>query len=327
MHALDGAHVHAVTGPVATRRLGRCYAHAHLLGGPAEHPLDGSVAAADLHLDDAEHARAELLAFRAAGGATIVEMSCLDFGRSLSGLRTLSVATGTTIVATTGFRRGRTAVSAGVPLDWKELADRFERDVLEGEDGVTCGVIKAGSGAGELSDADRVVLRAAAAAQLRTGAPISTHTEAGQLVEEQLSELEAAGADLSRVAVAHVDRAYDVQAHRAALERGAYLIYDQIGKAKYRDAAGYAELLRWVVDEGYADRVMLSSDFGRRSYLASWGGSPGIDYVLVGFVEEMRALGVPEEILELGTLDTPARFFACVRNSCAAEAAVVEGAA
>jgi phosphotriesterase-related protein len=56
-----------------------------------------------------------------------------------------------------------------------------------------------------LSEAETKVFRAAAGAQKRTGAAISTHASLGRGGHAQLDVLEAAGADLSRVVIGHCD--------------------------------------------------------------------------------------------------------------------------
>lgn len=276
----------------------------------------GNVIGDDLHLDDAAAVLKELMDLRAVGAGAVVEMSCLDFNRSLQGLRGLATASGLAVVAATGFRSGQTCRAAGWALDWEKIAAKLEHDVLVGEAGVTCGVVKAGSGRGQLSDMDRATLRAAARAQVATGAPVSTHTDGGELALAQLDALEAAGGDLTRVAIGHLDRERDRDVHREVLKRGAYVIYDQIGKGKYGGVEYYRDLLQWVEAGGYGNRVMLSSDFGRRSYLAAFGGEPGLPYLLAQFSAEMISRGVSRDFLQHAMLENPARFFACERGGC-----------
>lgn len=304
--------MHTVTGTITPDGLaGYCAAHVHLLGGPAETPPDSGPHAADLHLRSEDIASAEAGLYHAAGGRALVEMSCLDFNRSLAGLRRVSLRTGVLIVATTGFRRGATALAAGYPADWGAIANRLRRDVYEGEDGVRCGLLKAGSGRGELTGADRAILRAAAVVQQETGYPVSTHTERGELAVDQLRELSRWGADLSRVAVGHLDREPDPAVHQKVLASGAFVLYDQIGKEKYGGVGYYASLLRQVQDSGCAGRLLLSSDFGRQSYFAAAGGGPGLAYLLTDFREAVAAGGVDPATLEQALTDNPREFLAC----------------
>lgn len=291
--------IRTVLGPVAEADWPTAtLTHVHLLGGPVESPLDGTDAVADLHLLDEALALEELRLLRAAGCRAVVEMSVLDFQRDLAGLARLSERSGVHVVAASGFRRGGTATAAGWSDDWGQIADRLRHDATVGEDGVRVGVLKAGSGHGQLTGMDRATLRAAAVVAQETGLPISTHSDAGELVVDQVRELERWGADLGKVAVGHIDRVLDRDVHRGVLETGASVIYDQIGKDKYAGVEDYVELLCWLADSGFADRVMLSSDFGRRSYLQAFGGTPGLAYVMTGFRTGALAGGVPPELLD-----------------------------
>lgn len=309
------AHVHTVTGSLPVSGLGRCYAHAHLLGGPVEHPPTDLVGL-DLHLDDKVAALEELKQLRTAGAASVVEMSCLDFRRDLAALRQLSEQTGVTIVATTGFRTGATAAASGMLRDREELAEVLVRDVVEGEGGVTCGVLKAGSGLGGLTEEDRTILWAAALAHRATGAPISTHTSQGELAVAQLEILEKAGVDLSRVAIGHFDRERDREMQLRVLERGVFVIYDQIGKEKYGGVDYYVDLLTWVEAAGFGGQVLLSSDLGRRSYLKAFGGTPGLSYLVGDFALELVRRDVSKDLLERAMVENSARLFTCTGSWC-----------
>jgi len=308
--------VRAVLGPVPRSQWpSATLTHVHLLGGPVEVPEDGTRETADLHLDDEVAALRELELLRDAGCGAVVEMSVLDFDRDLAGLRRLSRASGVHVVAASGFRRGGTAEAAGWSDDWGRIADRLRADALVGEDGVRVGVLKAGSGRGALTPTDLATLRAAAVVQQETGLPISTHSDAGELVVEQVRELDRRGADLARVAVGHIDRVGDRAVHRAVLQTGASVIYDQIGKEKYADVADYAALLSWLADSGFADQVMLSSDFGRRSYLAAFGGTPGLSYVVGDFRAKVVASGVPTQLIEQALGANVWRFYSHVESA------------
>lgn len=307
--------VRTVLGPVAEADWpAATLTHVHLLGGPVESPLDGTDAVADLHLQDEALALEELRLLRSAGCRAVVEMSVLDFQRDLAGLARLSEQSGVHVVAASGFRRGGTAAAAGWSDDWGLIADRLRHDALVGEDGVRVGVLKGGSGREQLTPTDRATLRAAAVVAQETGLPVSTHSDAGELVVDQVRELERWGADLSKVAVGHIDRVLDRSVHRAVLETGASVIYDQIGKEKYAGVGDYVELLCWVADSGFADQVMLSSDFGRRSYLEAFGGTPGLSYVVADFRAGALAGGVPAELFERALGANVWRFYAHVET-------------
>jgi phosphotriesterase-related protein len=247
---------------------------------------------------------------------SLVEMSCRDFNRSLAGLRRLSDSTGMAVIASTGFRNGATARAAGYDPSDGGVAELLESDIVQGEDGVSAGVIKCGSGRGDMTPDDVHVIQMAAKVQARTGAPLSTHTAHGLHAVRQLDILQDAGADLSHVAIGHLDLEPDIDVHLEVLRRNAYVIYDQIGKVKYIEIDDYATLLGRVFDAGFADRVLLSSDFGRRSYLVAYGGTPGLQYVASKFLTELKERGVNMSHLERTLTENPSQFFSCRRLSC-----------
>ena len=74
-------------------------------------------------------------------------------------------------------------------------------------------------------------------------------------------------------------------------------------------ASRHVVLVR-LVDEGYADRMMLAGDFGRASYWTSNGGGPGLTYILWRFVPWLHSEGVPVEATQAMLVDNPARFLA-----------------
>jgi phosphotriesterase-related protein len=192
------------------------------------------------------------------------------------------------------------------------LVETYTRDIKYGvgESGVQAGVIKGATSLDQITEGEEKALRAAARAHLATGAPISTHTQAGTMGLEQLAIFKEEGVDLSRVALGHVDRKLEYDYHKAMLDAGAYLIYDQLSKEKYvADRDRVATLVR-LVNEGYGDRIMLAGDFGRASYFTSNDGGPGFTYILWRFVPWLVQEGMSREAARGMIVDNPARFFA-----------------
>jgi len=71
------------------------------------------------------------------------------------------------------------------------------------------------------------------------------------------------------------------------------------------------KLVKAVIDAGYEDQVLLSSDLGRVPDLKSnWGA--GYSTVLTVFVPKLRYAGVKEETLHKIVVDNPRRFLAFV---------------
>jgi 5-phospho-D-xylono-1,4-lactonase len=300
--------VRTVLGDVEPGALGMTYCHEHLITRPAARWGE------DLRLDDEDRTADELERFRSAGGSAIVDATTPEFGRDASALRRVAEQTGIHVVASTGhvsedYWRG--------VLDLKgrsedELVADYVSELSHGIDsGPTCaGVVKAGTSSGRPTVSEAKLLRAAAAAQRETGAPITTHTTAGTGALEQTDVLADAGADLTHVCIGHLDRLLDWDLHLELARRGVFLGYDCISKEQYAPDAERVRFIIRLVEEGHGGQVCLSGDLARRSYLEAWGGSPGYAYILQIFLPRLRAEGLEEEHVKTLVVDNPARFLA-----------------
>lgn len=305
--------VQTVLGPVAASDLGMTLAHEHLLTHPTPSPTlplrgrDMLEEELDLILDDPKAALAELGFFRAAGGSSLVEVTPIDYGRDLKGLAELSRASGVHIVAATGLHKDQWSAAYTARLDEDDLTETFTRELQDGVDGVKPGVIKIGSSRERVTDGERKAFVAAARAQRATGAPITTHTEAGFLALEQLELLRGAGADPERIVIGHLDRRLDVEYHAAVLRQGAYVGYDQVGKPKYASDQQRAEALAELVRCGFGSQLLIAGDLGRRSYWRAYGGQPGLDYIPRVFLGILSAAGLTPSQVEALVVANPAR--------------------
>ena len=304
------ASVMTVTGPIDPSQLGVTYAHEHLLGEPPDWSPDQQDH--DLIMLSFEAAVKELETFKLADGQSIVEMSPSDYNRRPTQLRDLSIATGVHIIMTTGLHKEAYSHPFTSESTVDALAASFTRDVVNGvgETGVRAGVVKAATSFNTITPGEEKVLQAAARTHLTTAVPISTHTQNGTMGLEQLAIFKSQGVNLSRVAIGHVDRKLEYDYHKAILDSGAYLIYDQISKEKYVPDRERIALLIRLVSEGYGDRIMLAGDFGRASYWTANGGGPGLTYILWRFVPWLIAEGMSKEAARAMLTDNPARFFA-----------------
>ncbi|MFR9806044.1 hypothetical protein ACL02T_27710 [Pseudonocardia sp. RS010] len=168
-------------------------------------------------------------------------------------------------------------------------------------------MIKIGTSQDVVHPDEARMFAAAAEAQRVTGAPIFTHTTAGTLPLEQIRMLRDAGADLTRVLIGHQDRRLMWEDHLAVVESGCSIAYDCISKEQYQPDADRITFLRRLVDAGHGERICLSGDLARRSYLTSYGGGPGLSYILWRFVPWLQQSGVAETAVHQMLVDNPAR--------------------
>ena len=104
------------------------------------------------------------------------------------------------------------------------------------------------------------------------------------------------------------DRHPDPDYHRALFRTGAYVEYDRVFRAKLDDANPTLKLFVAMVKE-FPDQLMLGTDGARPSYWRSYGGGPGLDYLLREFSERARKQGVTDAELEKVFVKNPARAY------------------
>ena len=68
-------------------------------------------------------------------------------------------------------------------------------------------------------------------------------------------------------------------------------------------------LLEAMVKAGHAGALMLGLDLGQRDYFRSYGGGPGLSYLMGTFVPRLRSR-VGADVVRQILVDTPARAFA-----------------
>jgi len=304
--------VHTVLGEIDASEVGRCYPHEHLLTMPGPHLLNGTD---DMVLDSLEKSAAELGLFKQAGGGTIVEVSCSEYGRDGAGLAEVSRRSGVHVVAATGhimegYWRGVIDLSDRTVAS---LVDEMVHDLTEGfpeAPDVRARIIKVGTSRDAPHPDEVKMLTAAAIVQRDLGVPITTHTTKGTIPLEQIRIFEEAGADLSKVCIGHQDLKLDYDQHLDVVKAGCFIGYDSISKEHYGPDATRVEYIKRLVEAGYGDRVLLAGDIARKSYLTSYGGGPGFTYILWRFVPWLWQAGVSREATDRMLIDNPARLLA-----------------
>ena len=311
--------VRTVLGDIDPSRLGATDAHEHLV-------IDGGrlvEQAPDFLLADVDRVAFELADAAAAGLGAAIEAMPIGCGRNPAKLAELSRRTGVHLVAATGLHHARFYLgdhwSATASAD--ELAAAFVVDIQVGIDAadertavvrrspVRAGVVKVAGSEARLSERDRRAFEAAAAAHRATGVPILTHCDAGTAALEQIDVLVGAGVAAGHIALSHVDKVVDRGYHRDIAATGALAVYDNA--FRWADEAnGTLQLLEWAVEDDRIDNVMLGLDAARQGYYRSFGGSPGLAWLLTGFAREMTQRGLDAATQRRIFVDNPARAFA-----------------
>jgi len=163
------------------------------------------------------------------------------------------------------------------------------------------------------------VLQAAARAQRATGAPILTHSAArNRIGEPQADILEAAGVDPSRVVIGHSDDSTELEYLTGLLRRGFRIGMDRLPNGAMPEYGPQSvqdriEMIVRLVDEGFADRLVLAHDD------PVWAGlltdvdqdrhveaNPDrLAFVSRRVVPELRRRGVSDEAIDQMTVSSP----------------------
>lgn len=301
---LEISKVRTVRGDIPASKLGVCYPHEHVFGAPPA-PL----ATADLVLDSREAAIQEITYFQQAGGQALVDMSTMDYNRDARRLRAVSEATGIHIIATTGFNKDKFSKSIVDDLSDAQLDALLLNDVTAGMDGtgIRAGVLKASSTLDEISPTARRVFESVARVHQQTGLPISTHTEAGTMAMAQVALLTRRGVSPENLIIGHLDRKLEWPYLLDVAQTGVFLGFDQISKEKYYPDQFRIDTILKLIDHGHGEQILLSGDLARRSYWPSYGGGPGLTYILWRFIPWLRESGVSAGQIDNLIIYNPAR--------------------
>lgn len=249
------------------------------------------------------------------GVVCIVDGGHPDMGRNLDNLRRIAMNTSVHIVAGTGYYMQRTYPADLASKSEDQIADELAREV--NRDGLGAfGEIGQSANGAELTPDERKVFRAVGKAHLRTNLPIFTHNAYGTGPDvpreaglRQLDVLESVGVKPQHVAIGHTCCLDDPKAEiiREIAKRGAFVGFDRVTGGFVPDDKKVTMVLAFL-DAGYADKLLLCSDFtGRRTT-----ARPGYGNTLTVFVPKLRQAGVPEATLHAITVDNPRRLLAFV---------------
>ncbi len=315
--------IHTVTGQLEGGSGLFFHSHEHLMLGYGRSAEINSA----LCIDDYEKSLQELETFRAAGGGVIVEAQPVGCGRMAQQLRQLSEESGVKIVASTGFHKMLFYPEEhwNFTVSSEQLTDLYIHELTEGmyqdpdmvfpvhQTQASAGQIKTAMDSSEMDPQYEKMFTAAADAAVETGAPIMVHVENGYSPEVYLEFLLKKGAAPEQLIFCHMDRACaDLGLHRYFAQAGVYLEYDTIAREKYHSDEREVEIFREMIESGYGDSLLFSLDTTRQR-LKSYGGVPGLDYILNTFVDKLRDGGIAEEEIGKIARENPAKAFCWMR--------------
>lgn len=294
-------YVRAVLGDIRPEEMGLTYSHEHIV---IEESFP-TLANPSFILNDTVRIGIELKELYQLGGRTMVDTMPAACGRNILKLAEVSRNFGVNIIAPTGIH----LEIYYPPNHWRyhlsvdELTELFIKDITEGVDEYDyccplvkrtshkAGMIKLATGDEKITDHQHKIFEAAVNAHLETGAPILTHTNGGKLAMEQIELFLKLGADLNHVVISHVDKQLDLGFHRDLMQAGVYVEYDSHFRFMANGDDQTYRLLESMLPD-YSDRIVIGMDMAKNTYWKSYGGKPGLAYLLTEFRQELETRGI-----------------------------------
>ncbi|MGW7595623.1 phosphotriesterase family protein [Streptomyces rubiginosohelvolus] len=185
-------------------------------------------------LDDTEGMLADLRAFAAGGGGTIVDVTPGGLGRDPAALRAFSEDGGVRVVMGSGWYLEPYHPRPLSPSDERGLAVALLAEFTEGADGtgIRPGVIGEIGVSPRFTEGEHTALRAAARTQRETGVPLYVHLPGWQRRAHEVLDLVLGeyGVAPGAVVLCHMDPSHaDPDYQRSVADRGVWLEFDMIG--------------------------------------------------------------------------------------------------
>lgn len=300
--------IRTILGDIDTESMGITYSHEHIIIEESFPTRNNPL----FLLNDVEKVSLELKKVYELGGRTMVDTMPSDCGRNINKLVQVSRKTGINIIAPTGIH-----LEIYYPSDhWRyhysedKLTQMFVDDIRIGIDEFDyhgplikrtrhkAGMIKLATGDEKISTHQEKIFRAVVNAHQITGAPILTHTNFGRRAMDQVELFSKLGANLSNIVLSHVDRFKDVHYNRELLQTGVKVEYDSAFRWPANDVNWTYKLLEELLEE-FPNQITIGMDAAKSSYWTSYGGHPGLGFLLTTFVHDLNTMGLSEYFTNL----------------------------
>jgi predicted metal-dependent phosphotriesterase family hydrolase len=278
---MNANQIKTITGWINKTDITGCYVHEHLY---TEATPEIVAKQPEMAVTDLDKIVVDLKDFALLGGNCIVDVTTIDYGRSLEKLKELAIKSGVYVVATGGFNKGKFNQSFLEDQDPQDVANRLLEEINQD---VGPGVLKIGTSLNRIESWELVGLKAISMVHLKTGIPITTHTEKGTFAQEQLDLFKKEDVNPSAIILGHLDQNPDFDLHVRLVKQGAFLGYDSIPKTKYDTKQRAMAFIAQLAKLGLHTQIVVSGDFARSSYYIGYNGKPGLKYLLSDFKQEL----------------------------------------
>jgi phosphotriesterase-related protein len=265
------------------------------------------------YLENPELVIEEVRAAGKEGVSCIVDGGHADMGTNYDHLREIAEHSGVHVVASGGYYLQIMYPPEVATQSDDQLVEGLVRDAASKRWGAL-GEIGSSE---EMTPDERKVFRVIGKTQVRTGLPVFTHTShAGcrKCAVEQLDILESAGANPRSLCIGHLSDIRDdpkAETHKQIAQRGAFLGFDTVGHQLGQGDAKKVALILEVLQAGYEDSILLSSDFAAERE-TKFNGGAGYNSVTAVFLPKLRYAGVKDTTIHKIMVENPKRFLAFV---------------
>ncbi|MCG8655070.1 phosphotriesterase-related protein [Yimella sp. NH-Cas1] len=315
--------VPTVTGTVESAELGRVLVHEHVFVVNEEYRQnfqgdwdeEGKIADAVRDLNE----------LKGLGIDTILDPTVLGLGRYIPRIQKIAAQTDLNIVVATGvytyneipfqFHYSGPGLLFDVPEPMTEL---FVKDLTEGiaDTGVRAGFLKCAIEEQGMTPGVERVMRAVAQAHVRTGAPITVHTnphtrsglEAQRVLREE-------GVDLTKVVIGHSGDTTDLDYLAELADAGSLLGMDRFGLDVLLPFEDRVRTVVDLVERGYAEKIVLAHDAScfidwfdpeaKRQVVPKWN----FRHISEDVLPALRDGGVSDDDIETMLVANPRRYF------------------
>jgi phosphotriesterase-related protein len=314
--------VWTVRGPVDAGELGNVLVHEHVVVVGEEFRQNYADWDEQAVVDAAV---AQLTELKGLGIDTILDPTVLGLGRYIPRIQKIAARTDLNIVPATGLYTYNDVpfqfhyTGPGLMFDMPDpLVDLFVKDLTEGiaDTGVRAAFLKCAIEEPGLTPGVERVMRAVGRASVRTGAPITVHTnahtESGLVAQRVLAE---EGVDLTRVVIGHAGDSTDLDHLMRLADAGSFLGMDRFGVEAVLSTEERVDTIVELVRRGYTDRITISHDaachidwFGavdRAALAPRWN----FRHISEDVLPALLAKGVPQDDVDTILRVNPRRYF------------------
>jgi len=311
-----------ILGDIPVEKMGVTYSHEHIVIDECY----ATIANPEFLLNDPQKIALELIGLKKLGCSTMVDTMPVNAGRNILTSVAISKQTGINIIIPTGIH-----LEIYYPKShWRyqysadQLTRLFVADIEEGIDKNDyngplvdrsphrAGLIKLATGDEPFTKHQQKIFEAVVNAHLETGAPILTHTNNGNHAIAQAELFYKLGANLSHVVLSHVDRNKDLSYHIDLMQTGVSVEYDSSFRWKPGSPNYTYQFLEKLLPM-FPNQITVGMDAARSAYWKSYGGKPGLDYLLTTFKDEINNRNLNDYLDKL-FIENPARIFSFEKN-------------